>query len=382
MSRSAQDLGLLRSSGSTARVLNLAEVFHQFGETPEYAEHPLFRSLRLNKAILLKHTLRSHELDRVPLSSSTATKVILPFDTAELALGGYSLFVGEHNFAALLREFLGNTTSDTDFHADIEVLAVIDQLPSFDPFLLRERLRRHGYNPARCYFDLSPADTGRMRSFVEAEIRKLVDLAFAGDPNVGNLSARMAEKLMTDETAQSLEPLRKTLQLSGEEYREGIFAWKGFLYYSWAVTEFASELPELSRQILSARIMRASAEERGEIDECRRRVVRLLSSASNRVREGIRRYNTAYRELANGKPTAFRDFLLEAPKLFLTVGDAISIIKHIDSYWRFRFKKSRGEIDIEEAKDLFQEFAGQLGGIEAAQVDSATRHAEKAQVAR
>ena len=366
MARSTQDLNLLRSSGSTARVLNLADVFTHFGDTEDYASRPLFRSPQLNRAILLKHTLRSHELGMVGPSKSTATKLILPFDARELALGGYSLFVGEANFAENLRTLLNRDTSDADLAVDIETLNVIDGLPSFDPFLLRERLRRHGHDPARCYFDLSPADAGRMRAFVETEIRKLVNLAFAGDPNVRHMSGRMAEKLMTDETAKSLEPLRVTLQLSGEDYREGVFAWKGFLYYSWSVAEFAPKLPELSRQILSVKILRATAEERFEIDEFRRKIVRHLGVASQKVRDGIRRYNDAYQQLADGKPSAFRNFLLEAPALFLSVGDAISIIKHVDSYWRFRFKSTRAEMDIDDAKDIFKEFAAQLAGADTA----------------
>ncbi|HVY84846.1 MAG TPA: hypothetical protein VG943_06920 [Caulobacterales bacterium] len=364
---SKQDLALLRSTGSTARVLNLAAVYEQYGGTEEYAARPLFRSKRLNRSILLKHTLRDHERENVRSRGSTATKIVLPFDTTELQLGGYSFFVSDREIEKNLRNALGAETSEDDFRADLDVLNVIDGLPSFDPFLLRERLKRHGYEPARCYFDLSQADAERMRTFVENEISKLVNLAFAGGAgNIGAMSRRMAEKLMTDETAQSLDPLRQTLQLTGNEYREGVFAWKGFLYYSWSVSEFAPALPELSRQILAVRILRASSEERAEIDEIRRKIVRCLGVASGKVRDGVQRYKTAYDELAAGKPTAFRDFLLKAPALFLSVGDAISIIKHVDSYWRFRFRGVRGELqlDINDAIEIFREFAGQLGGLE------------------
>ncbi|HWA00828.1 MAG TPA: hypothetical protein VG841_11005 [Caulobacterales bacterium] len=363
---SKQDLALLRSSGSTARVLNLAAVYEQYGTTEEYAAHPLFRSKRLNRCILLKHTLREYERDHVRSRGSTATKIVLPFDTVELQLGGYSFFVSDKDIQKNLRTALGADTSEADFYADLDILNLIDGLPSFDPFLLRERLKRHGYTPARCYFDLSQADAERMRAFVENEISKLVNLAFAGAANIGSMSKRMAEKLMTDETAQSLDPLRRTLQLSGDEYREGVFAWKGFLYYSWSVSEFAPKLPELSRQILAVKILRASSEERAEIDEARRKIVRCLGVASGKVRDGVQRYRNAYDQLAEGKPSAFRDFLLQAPALFLSVGDAISIIKHIDSYWRFRFKSVRGEpqLDINDAVEIFREFSGQLGGLE------------------
>lgn len=365
MTHNIQSLSLLRSSGSTGRVLNLALVFQRFGTTAEYGAKPLFRSGQLNRAILLKHTLRSHERSLMDTRNSTATKVVLPFDITELALGGYSFFINERGFKRNLLRLVGAKASETDLEADVEVLRLIDELPSLDPFLLRERLKRHGLEPARCYFDLAEADTIRMRAFVETEIRKLVSLAFAGDANLSGLSSRMADKLMTDETASSLEPLRMTLQLSGDDYREGVFAWKGFLYYGWLVADFATRLPTLSKELLKVRILRATSEERREIDETRRRIVGCLGLASGRVRDGIRSYKNAYEQLAAGKPTAFRDFLLEAPKLFLSVGEAISIIKHIDSYWSFRFNNTREmSMDIDDAKEVFSEFAAQLSGLE------------------
>jgi hypothetical protein len=49
----------------------------------------------------------------------------------------------------------------------------------------------------------------RMRAFVGKEIGQLVNLAFAtGGRDAGDLSQRLADKLMTDETAQALDPLR------------------------------------------------------------------------------------------------------------------------------------------------------------------------------
>src|SRR5690242_19393272 len=104
---SKQDLALLRSTASTARVLNLAAVYQQYGTTEDYAARPLLRGKRLNRAILLKHTLRDHERHHVRSRGSTATKIILPFDSAELQLGGYSFFVTDKDFEKSLHECLG-----------------------------------------------------------------------------------------------------------------------------------------------------------------------------------------------------------------------------------------------------------------------------------
>ncbi|MGE0046094.1 MAG: hypothetical protein AB7J28_10310 [Hyphomonadaceae bacterium] len=363
--KSTQDLSQVRESGSTTRVLNLALTFERFSATEDYKEKPLFKNRRLNKALILKHTIRANERELIRKHGTTATKIVLPFSTSELKLGGASIFIGQHNWEGLLKEAVGGS-DEHGFGTDLEVLRIIDELPSFDPFLLRERLRRSGHDPARCYFDLSEADSGRMRRFVEKEIGRLVELAFAKDGMApAGLSARMAEKLMTDETAKSLDPLRTTLQLSGDEYREGVFAWKGFLYYNWLTGEFAPRLADLARQIVSMKVMRTTPDEREQLAAMRKRVVDLLGAASGRVRGGLRSYNEAYEELAAGKPAAFRDFLLKAPALFLSVGEAISVITHIESFWRFRFPDNKQLIcEAEEALEIFREFDTALGGVE------------------
>ncbi len=357
-----RDLSLIRESGSTSRVLNLALTFQRFGDTPEYAERPLFLNPRLNRALILKHALRASERDLIVRGGATATKVVLPFATSDLSLGGSSFFIGQRDLSRVLKASVGGYGDDAHLTHDIEVLQIIDELPSFDPFLLRERLKRTGHNPARCYFDLTEADMTRMKQFVEREIGRLVDLAFGpGTPTPG-LSARLAEKLMTDETAKSLEPLRQTLQLSGDEYREGVFAWKGFLYYSWIIGESAARIADLARQILAAKIPMATGDERMQFAQSRQRIVDQLSVATTRVREGLKAYSTAFNELASGKPGAFRDFLLRAPSLFLSVGEAVSMVMHIESFWRFRFPAGKPLLlEPEEASEMFHEFESTLG---------------------
>lgn len=366
--KSNRNLAMVRESGSTTRVLNLALTSERFGTTQEYQEKPLFNNRRLNTSLILKHTIRASEREYIHRHGTTATKIVLPFAASDLRLGGASFFVGQADFERKLREIVGAGGDEAGFARDVEVLRIIDELPSFDPFLLRERLRRSGFDPARCYFDLSEADSGRMRTFVEKEIGRLVELAFSksSQTNAAQLSARMAEKLMTDENASSLEPLRQTLQMSGEDYREGVFAWKGFLYYSWLVGDIAPRLAELARAIASVGVRNASYDEKEQLATMRKRVIDLLGMASGRVRAGLRAYQQAYDKLAAGEPAAFRGFLLQAPQLFLSVGEAISIITHIESFWRFRFPSDARTpvLEAPEALEIFGEFETTLGGVE------------------
>lgn len=361
-----RDLSLIRASGSTARVLNLALVFERFGETEEYSAKPLFRNKRLNRALILKHVVRPHERELFKRPTQSATKVILPYASSALELGGVSFMVNEVRFERLLRDIIGDSESEANFQADVELLRAIAALPSFDPFLMRERLRHLGVDPARSYFDIAEADVARMRAFVGREIAQLVNLAFAtGGRSAGDLSNRLAEKLMTDETAKSLDPLREVLRLSGEDYIEGVFAWKGFLYYKWLMDEIRPQLGDFKPRFAALRITGASSDERRELAESRRSILNKMDQALDRVEETLLQYGTAFAALADGQPNAFRSFLLTAPSLFIPIGEAVGVIRHVHSFWNFRFPNDGTTMmEIDEAIEVLHDFESTLQGVE------------------
>lgn len=354
----------LRRTCSTDRVLNLASVFERFGDTPEYAAAPMFHNQRLNKAIFLKHTLRAHERDFQTDRRMTVTKVVLPFAPGELALGGFSFFLNEPDIEKTLAFRVGGEPGSASLKRDLKILRIMDQLPTFDPFLLRERLKRDALSVSRCYFELSEADVAHIREYVQSEIQKIVSLAFAADTTMSSQAANMTDKLMTDETAASLEPLRVVLQLSGEEYRDGIFAWKGFLYYSWNIDAATSFMPSLQRQLLEMKVKYATRTELDEIHAIRRRVAYCLTYLYQIATDGVQLYRDAYKELIEGKPRAFRTFLKESPSRFLEVGEAFGMIMHIRSFWEFRFRGRRAQwLPVDEALDIFRDFDSHVSAI-------------------
>lgn len=361
-----RDLSLIRASGSTARVLNLSLAFERFGETEDYKKKPLFRNPRLNRALILKHVVRQHERELFTRPTTTATKVILPYAVEALELGGISFMVNEIRFERLLKDAVGGYTNDADLIADAELLKVMAALPSFDPFLMRERLRVMGIDPARAYFDIAEADIARMRAFVGKEIAQLVSLAFAtGGVDAGGLSQRLADKLMTDETAKTLDPLRQTLRLSGEEYIEGVFAWKGFLYYKWLMDEIRPGLAEFKPRFAGLRISQATADERRDLAETRRDILMKMELALGRVDETLLEYGVAFASLAEGQPSAFRAFLLKAPSMFIPIGEAVGVIRHINSFWRFRFPDAATPMmEADEAIEVLHDFETTVEGVD------------------
>jgi hypothetical protein len=357
---SVRNLAYLEGSASTARVLNLRRIHKRLWADPEYSENPLFQHPILNRSIILKHRLRGHERDLFIDRRQTATKVIVPMDQGDLKLGGRYVFVGQINYDAIMGGVFGDTWRADSL--DRELLGVIDQLPSLDPFLLREQLRRYGRNPASCYFDISEADLARMYKFVENEVRKLIDLCFSGSSDRAVLASRLVEKVLANAVDAETEPLRLTLRLERGEYREGVFCWKGFLYYKWTLAEALPRLGAVTEAIANARGRPpVDAGTNALLEKTRQGLRESVIATLESARKSLTFYDGAFASLVEGKPNAFRDFLLSAPARFCELGERLGAVSHILSYWSFRFPQSRmPTVSGQELVDIFSDFESSL----------------------
>lgn len=361
-----RDLALIRASGSTARVLNLALVFERFGLSDEFAAKPLFRIPKLNRALIIKHAVREHERSLFFRPEPHTTKIVFPYSATELGLGGSSVMVGEKKFDQLFRKCVGGSVSDDDLGADIDLLTLLHELPSFDPFLLREQLKRSGHDVAKCFFDVSDADIASMLKFVQAEIEPLVGMAFgAAGRRAEKLAMRLAEKLMTDENAQLLAPLRDTLRLSFGEFAEGVFAWKGFLYYKWMLSGSVERQDAFAKSFAACAIVTDDRRVKHEAQKLKQDILRRIDLVALRGGEMMASYAYAFTAFTHGDAGPFRAFLKEAPAHFIPLGEAIGAVKHIHSFWGFRFPdNSPPRLEAEEAQDMLQEFDRMLAGIQ------------------
>ncbi|MFS2318638.1 hypothetical protein RMQ97_11930 [Maricaulis sp. D1M11] len=359
-----RNLAHILKSGSTARILNLHRVALQYGDTDEHGAQPIFHNKRLNEAIILKHTLRPHERERVSADRINATKVIFPLSNDDLRLGGYSLFVEQANLQDALHEAIGKDTNPEKLAADQDILEEMARLPSLDPYLLNERLQQMGRKAARCYFDITEADMERVQTYVVGEIRRLVELAYQIEGAEAKIiSTKLAKLIMRDEASKTLDPLRETLRLSREDYVQGMFAWKGFLYYKWNFKNIRPSFEPVAKDILSLRLIRAHSDDETYLSQVGKDIVRSLYEKIGQVDTNLQAYDKAFSRLVNeNDASAFRGFLLNAPQMFITAGENLGAINHISSFWRFRFppgQPRRAEVD--DAYDIFRDFMSSLG---------------------
>jgi hypothetical protein len=360
--RTIRNLGHLQASASTARVLNLLSVWKRHGHTEAWAEAPMFANPSLNRCWIIKHRLRRNELDLFRSRRQVATKILLPIESTDLKLGGRFIFIDQIDFVRSLQESFGASLGDRD----IETLRLLDKLPSLDPFLLREQLRRHNIEPARCYFEVAEADLKRMFAFVESEIRPLVSMSLGETAGANALGAQattnLVSKILSNAGGPEMEPLRMTLRLEANEYAEGVFCWKGFLYYKWAVADILKDVSKIADEVATIRpVGPMDAEAKAYIDRGRRVLRYMILKTCESVIETLKVYDDAYANLTqNGRPTAFREFLLDAPRMFTRLGEQVGAVQHILSFWRFRFAPRSPKVGVDELMDIFMDFEGSL----------------------
>ena len=354
--RSIRNLANLRDSASTARVLNLSSVFNEHGDTEAWNAAPLFRNPVLNRALIIKHRLRRDEVERFRLRRHVATKIVLPIDSDDLRIGGRYLFIGEIGFDKTMQQVFGIGPD----HPDLHTLQVINALPGLDPFLLREQLRRNGVTPAACYFNLSEADLVAMIAFVSAEITPLVDLSMGPDADLSaeNPVSRLTDKILSNSAGDDLSALGQTLRLKPDEYEEGIFCWKGFLYYKWVLSGVIGDIGAVMEAVRTVKPRgRPSSHQYVALDRSRETVRRRILLTCDSTAGMLRVYDDAFRGLTqNGDPAGFRDFLRDAPHLFAKLGERLGAVQHIVSFWKYRMALGKPTPTPEELLDLLADF--------------------------
>jgi hypothetical protein len=355
--RSVRFLSAL-GGASTSRVLNLFRIAADNANNPEHAEKPLFVSPTINRSFLLKHRTRADESYLFSSPRAVATKIIIPFDPTDLRAGGRSLFVDQRGYVETLRA-AGNYNNET-LERDLLVLRLLNAVPSLDPFLLREHLRNNNIEVGASYFAISDGDQTRMHAFVTQEMSKLIFLAGGGDES-GN---RLVSAMLSNEINEKLEPLRLTLGLTGDDFREGVFSWRGFLYYKWSMGKFWPDVMGVLREINSIQpIGGLTPEQKVYLASARRNIIEMVRDNGNHVNKALAVYDASFNALVEKQsPKTFRDFLLSAPHMFLELGEKLGAISHIVSFWRYRFGPNTSvNIDGDELSAIFQDFSSGFG---------------------
>lgn len=312
-------------------------------------EPRIFSSSVLNKSIILKHTMRPHEREIFRNPRKVGTKIIFPYDFRDLRLGGASIFINQVEFERNPNQFIKITGANSN---DVEILGLLDGLPSLDPFLVKEHANRLQLHIPVERLALSPADIFQMHAFVRMEVKRLIVAALPEYSS--DISDKFAKKILTDTRDESMDPLMHALKMSETVFWDGIFSWRGFLYYKWRLQNMDEAIDELFSALKfygGARVKDKNIAQ--YIYTAQPKIVKKLELALGAVNRMIGIYDDAYDAMLRfSDPGKFKTFLLNGPALFVSLGEQVGLIDHFTSLWRFRHRSGSGAMSMFEYADF------------------------------
>ncbi|MEO1039011.1 MAG: hypothetical protein AAFX09_05650 [Pseudomonadota bacterium] len=358
-----RDLALIRRSPGSPRIFDLALMIGRGLE--EAFTEGFFDIPRLNRTLIIKHTLRAHERAEIGAARRTATKIVFPIELSDLSLGGAGLFVEEMGFTRKLGAYLsGADGADEHFGSDLKRLRLLSELPMFDRFLLRERCRMEGLGFPDALAQAGPGGDQAILNLLFAHIEAL----FFGATGSKDLARRIAEgfcfKVFSAEFAEYAERLNEFFGLDAEQMIEALFAWKCLIYQSEVFERARRDIAHDLRALLHSPVPAGVSDtDRTFCLEVRERCRGFVRGHHGALRLLFGEYKVAYDAFSRRRqPGPFIGFLKQAPDIAFDAGESLALLMHYSGFIRFRLEREKAMKKPADCIGFHQDLALSLAG--------------------
>lgn len=292
--------------------------------------------------------------------SQVVTMIYCPFDLEDIPGGGTSFEMGSSQQDVVMRESIGfNPNGEGEkVERDLGVLGILQELPSLDPFLLKDKMIGAGIAVDDTYFDISDEEFGIIKNYIlkkfEPITRKVVG---SNTEQARRLSEEFIMKLWEGRDLDYLAPITQVFNLDQTHAAEIYYAWKGLSYYEFNYKKDLKMLLTfadwLQNKSLPAHYVKP--EEAVEFQQLSRNVAVKFARHLEQSSRILRQYNNAYEELfvREGESKSFIDILRQSNDLFWRTSASISALNHGVSVWKQQtVKKNRDKLNADELRPL------------------------------
>jgi hypothetical protein len=315
----------------------------------------LFKSPQLNQMVFIKEV---HLGDRDSRESILGTKAFFPYNKEDVYKGGRSAFIGKSNFVQTLSDYLGlHSKSGDAFAHDMQILEVLDGLPSLDGFLLRDALTSRGWEVDDRFFDITGEEWDRVRSFIRAKLEPIVRVATAGNAYAEKTDF-FVQKICEASDLDALAPFVAALRLPKEHALDIFKSSKGINFYAYQYTTLKPMLVNWAMWFRDCSFPRdvvpdATAEHPKVQREMIESAFRSVWKDADKFAQD---YDKSYRALLAGEEGAkdFITFVQNARNIYWTVGELLRRLSHAHNCWnRLTEHIPRRILKSEELERLF-----------------------------
>ena len=338
-------LQLTLDAGST-RVLNCLLIGDRISQSSS-PQGLLFQHRFLNKAILVKDREQTQKDNKTSSGRShggrnrIGLKMYFPFEPKDIYSGGQSIFFDPEHFQKTLIDTFGNIEGmkPDDYARDQKILTALQDIPTLDPFLVRDKLTSEGLQVDSRYLMIAPEEWKQIQHYIRNKIRPMVALALPdGLTNADEHVNAMIDAFWTAHDLKTLEPLITAFRLPVSYTKEIIYAWKGVAYFEYHYNHIQNQVIEFARWLggnLFANIKLGKVEQ-DELTLLRDHIRQKTKDHLTTCTRILADYNDSYDKLFKRQesPTPFIAFLATAPQNFWVLGESIMRMMHCAETWK------------------------------------------------
>lgn len=372
---------LQASSAVSFRVLDVSRTLQ--------AEERLFQSPELNQTIIFKQP--SFVLDKGLRGSKPGagadyrknkhsrpiqTAIYVPKVFSEPDLGGHAIFMGQPKYAELMKHHCGVNIADTAAHAgDLALLRVLEEVPSFDPFLLKSVFSDNKMSVNQNYLDVVKEEEAEVRQVIERRVRPIVEKAYSGlAPSDAEKRTQSFIDGIWDPNSTDASAFIAAFRIEAEAIPEVFGAWKGVSYYQYQLQRIRPRIAELmaflqSDNSIPIDIRKLVAMERESLMMFRKDILQRLRNAYKNTQAILQECDNAYDSLIKeGNPLPFRIFLQTVVDKYWTLGACNCSLVLVSDVW-MRYSHN-GRAVRYEADIIKSMFTGMRAALSAENSDS------------
>lgn len=302
---------------------------------------PLFANARLNRCFVVKET--TTRVSDFSLGNYTETKLVIPYNVDALGEGGISYFPRMRGGWRALQDagLLSEMHDDPRRLRDQTIIDAFCSIPSYAPFLVKDRLQTKGIQADEAYFAITPQEYEAVRAFINQRFDKMVQTLIP--PTAPDRAARvekLVHKLWFLDDLEALRDIAKAFAIPPDKTFEVFYGWKGISYFEYEYVRIKQRLMDLVTWLAgeSEPMDYVAKENRKDYDADRDAVAKGMVYATRIIHSLLQQYNDSFDKLFVHQTGSadFVNFLLSANEKFWQLGENISKIDHalsvIDSY--------------------------------------------------
>ena len=272
------------------------------------------------------------------------------------------MYIGEKNFFGKIERAFNSSMSVDHKNKDSQILSLLDSMPTFDAFLLKDKFETEKIHLDDRYVEITEEDYKIIKSKIMSDFEEIVKKTLGQDSfsmkdaetrsyTVSFAADKLFKALWNLDDMEVLVPLANAMGIKEDESKDYFYAWKGLIFY---VMGHSSSFENLETDLNAAGKL-ALSDGRGDHDSVKEHITIILKDKQT-LNRFLNTYKTAFHQtfVADGDSTIFLHILKNASSLFWTIGTIIGKLDVFSSYFSSHQNKSSPPISAEDIREYLR----------------------------